>query len=125
MYCTAPKTRSFLTVTIILQHDRQSTCKNIEARSYKYCCSEEEINITYFECVFVVLSIQHAMCMYHIIIPGLTGCKIFLHIICKKARISEKKFELKIVFIFSMTFVRNMSNCRGTERDFIKNVILP
>jgi hypothetical protein len=37
--------------------------------------------ITYCECVFVALGIQHAMRMSHIVICGLPGCKIFLNII--------------------------------------------
>jgi len=57
-YCTAilrrQKHEVLLRVTITLQHDRQHTCNNIEARSYKYCCSEETISIAYSEFVFVV-----------------------------------------------------------------------
>jgi hypothetical protein len=33
----------------------------IEARSWHHCCSGETTNITYYECVFVALVIQHAM----------------------------------------------------------------
>ena len=38
-------------------------------------------NITYSECVFVVLGIQHGMRMQHIVICGLPGSTIFFHII--------------------------------------------
>jgi hypothetical protein len=40
---------------------------NIEARSRTHCCRGQAINITYSECVFVTLGIQHAMHMRHII----------------------------------------------------------
>jgi len=36
------------------------------------------ISITYFECVFVALGVQHAL---YYIICGLPACTIFLHII--------------------------------------------
>ena len=40
-----------------------------------------QINITYSGCVFVALIIQHAMRMRRIVICGLSGSKIFFHII--------------------------------------------
>jgi len=39
------------------------------------------MSITYFECVFVALGIQHAMHINNIVICGLSGTKIFFHII--------------------------------------------
>jgi len=36
-----------------------------------------EINITYTECVFVALGIQHAIHMHHIAICGLPGSTVF------------------------------------------------
>ena len=39
------------------------------------------ISITYSECVFVALGIQHAKCMRHIVICGLSGFTVFFHII--------------------------------------------
>ena len=45
----------------MLQQDRQCNIqRSIEARSCNHCCYWKEI-ITYAECVFVVLGIQHAM----------------------------------------------------------------
>ena len=39
-----------------------------EARSQNHCCHGKAISITYSECVFVALVIQHAMHMHHIVI---------------------------------------------------------
>ena len=61
--------------------------RNNQARSCKYCCSEKAIRITYSECVFVDLSIQHAMRMYHIAICGLPRSATFIHILSSTARI--------------------------------------
>jgi hypothetical protein len=52
-----------------------------EARSCKHCCSGTAIINTYSECVFVVLVIQHAMRMLHIVICGLPRRKIIFYII--------------------------------------------
>ena len=39
-----------------------------EVRSQKHCCHGKAISITYCECVFVALVIQHAMHVHHIVI---------------------------------------------------------
>ena len=54
--------------------------RNIEARSYNRCCSGKAVRVTYTECVFVALGIQHAVRMRHIIC-GLLLSTVFLHII--------------------------------------------
>jgi len=41
--------------------------RNFEERSCNDCCSGKSIRITYSECVFVTLGIQHAMGMLPII----------------------------------------------------------
>jgi hypothetical protein len=37
--------------------------------------------VTYSECVFVAIGVQHAMLKRHIVICGLSGCTIIFHII--------------------------------------------
>jgi hypothetical protein len=55
---------------------------NFDARSHNPCCRGEAISITYSECVFVALVIQHAKRMRRIIvICGLSGSTIFFHIV--------------------------------------------
>jgi hypothetical protein len=66
------------------KQDRQCTnyiplrhvCANTVAEE-----KQKTIRITYSECVFVTLGIQHAMCAHHTVTCGLAGCTEFFHII--------------------------------------------
>jgi hypothetical protein len=44
-------------------------------------CSERAISITYSECVFVALVVQHTMRKRHIVICGLSGSATFFHVV--------------------------------------------
>jgi hypothetical protein len=54
--------------------------RNIEALLCYHFCSGKAISITYSECVFVALVIQHAMRIRQIAICGLSGCTVFFYI---------------------------------------------
>jgi len=64
------------------------------------------MSITYSECVYVVVVIQHAMHLRYFVICGLQGSTVFLNIISKRHNFSRKKgIEHKsCVLIFSATF---------------------
>jgi len=76
--------------------------RNIEARLCNHCCSEKAISITYSECVFVPLVIQHAMRMRRIILSSwsVRVCHIFQHNLVK-ARFSENVIGRKICVLIS------------------------
>ena len=82
------------------------------------------MSITYCECVFVALVIQHAMRMSHIVICGLSGCIIFFHFISQRHHFRKKKYvEHKICVLISSTNLYDIFLIlRKTGRDMIKNV---
>jgi len=58
--------------------------------SNNHCCRGKAVSITYSECVFVALGIQHAKSMRHIVICGFSGSTKFIHIISQKAWLKIK-----------------------------------
>jgi hypothetical protein len=74
-------------------------------------------------CVCVALLIQHFKCMSCIItIHGLSGSTIFFHVISYTAQFSEKLLNITCVFIFSTTFIWNISHLSLIQRDTVTNV---
>jgi hypothetical protein len=66
----------------------------IEARSRNHFCRGKAIRITYSECVFVALVIQHAQRMRPAVLSSVACLvlQIVFHIISQKARFSGKRY---------------------------------
>jgi hypothetical protein len=76
---------------------------HIETPSGNHCCSGKAIIITYSECVFVALGVQHAMRMRHIAVCGLSGSTFFSRLIHDRI-FEEKIIEPKMCFHFFTSF---------------------
>ena len=68
------------------------------ALSSNRCCSGKAMTITYCECVFVALGIQHAMRIRHIVICGLTALQSCSTLCHKRHDLKEKLLNTKCVF---------------------------
>jgi hypothetical protein len=71
---------------------------NIDARSYNHCCSGKAISVTYCGCVSVAYGFQHAMCMCHIVICGISVSMVFLfsHFLINGMIFEKKSTEQKM-----------------------------
>jgi hypothetical protein len=81
-----PKLAATRQVTYIKCNTEASSC------NCNNCGCGRIIGITYSECVFVALVVQHAICVCHITIHRLPRSTIFSHIISYTARFLEKSY---------------------------------
>jgi hypothetical protein len=93
-------------------------------RSCNHCCCGNAVSVTYSECVFLALVIQHAMRKSRIFFCGLSCCtKFFPHIINGAIFGKKKLLNIKFVFRFSLQHLsETFLILRVTEGDKIKNI---
>jgi len=82
------------------------------------------VSVTYFECVFVALGIQHSLHMLHNFIRGVQLYPIFSHYLIHST-IFEKKLNMQTLFRFSIQHLSEMFLILSRIKlDAIKNVYL-
>jgi hypothetical protein len=85
--------------------------RSIEERSRNYCYRGKAISITYFECVSVVLVVQHAMCMRLIILLSVTCLAVpyFSKFLINSTIFLKKLQTIKCVLWFSLQLSSEVS----------------
>jgi hypothetical protein len=105
---------------------RHTYKRSIEARSRNHCCRGKAISITYSECVFVALVMQHAKRMRCIILSSV-ACLVlpyFSTLSYKRQDFREKKLlNVKCVFWFPVQLLsETFLILSRIQRDIIINV---
>jgi hypothetical protein len=99
-----------------MQNKKERRCaykRIVEALLRNYCCSGKATSITYCECVFVALGIQHAIRMHYIVICELPALKYFSTLSHKRLYFSKKKEVIgNNVCIISTICVRKISHSK-------------
>ena len=87
-------------------HSRQCTYNNTNARSRNHFCRRKPISITYSECVFVALVIQHAKRKRHIILTSVNCLSLqnFSTLSHKQHDFWKKLLNIKCFFDFLQNF---------------------
>ena len=98
---------------------------NVGTRSHNHCCCGNAVSITYSECVSVALGIQHAKCMRHVVICGLSGWfyHTFLHLSHKRHDFRQKNvcFDSLYSFFFSLKYSVIMKDVLNFVRLYFLN----
>jgi hypothetical protein len=83
----------------------------------------KQLSITYSDCAFVALGIQHEMRMRQTVFCGLADSTKCFHIISEKTRFSKTFIEHKMRVFISPQFLSEILLILGrTERDMMKYV---
>ena len=93
-------------------------CTYIVTVRHNHCCNGKAISITYYECVFAALVIQHAP--YYTVIFGLPRSTTFFHVISQSARFLGEKVTGHNIFplqLPSETFLILRRNKRNTTKN--------
>jgi hypothetical protein len=72
----------------------------VDENGYEHCFSGKAVCITFSECMFVSLGIQHAKLLPHFVICGLSGSAIFFPCISKTALFKKNVIDHKMCFGF-------------------------
>ena len=104
---------------------RQAICvwHNAEAHFCNHCCSGKAISITYPECVFVTLGVQHAMRLRHVVMWTAPLYCIFPNYLINGTIFRKKLLNTKCVFWFSLQLLSDtFCILWRTKWDMITNV---
>jgi hypothetical protein len=99
--------------------------RNVETLSCNHWCSRQAIRITYYECVSIVVFIQHAMRMLRIILLSVacTAVQYFSTLFHRQHDFRKKVIEHEMcVMIFSTNLSETFLILRRMEGDKITNV---
>ena len=99
--------------------------RDVESRSCNHSCRGKAITIIYYECIFVLLFIQHAKCMRHIISSVASPTLPHFSTLSHQRQIPKNKklLHIKCVFLFSLQILsETFLTVRRIQRDTIINV---